>query len=101
MSYLKIIIMEGEKWNLCKKFSLLLPLLCFAGLMVAKQGAGINLQVKKGLPFKIALFADLHFGEDAWTSWGPLQDDHSTKVMSFILDQEKPGNLPCCICCNL
>ncbi|CAO2831671.1 unnamed protein product [Amaranthus hypochondriacus] len=82
--------MEGEKWNLCKKFSLLLPLLCFAGLMVAKQGAGINLQVKKGLPFKIALFADLHFGEDAWTSWGPLQDDHSTKVMSFILDQEKP-----------
>ncbi|GAU34350.1 hypothetical protein TSUD_20570 [Trifolium subterraneum] len=31
--------------------------------------------------FKIALFADLHFGEDSWTNWGPLQDIHSVKFV--------------------
>lgn len=42
-------------------------------------------------PFKIALFADLHFGEDAWTEWGPQQDLNSLKVMSSVLDNERPG----------
>lgn len=41
--------------------------------------------------FKIALFADLHFGEDAWTDWGPLQDVNSLKAMSTLLDNETPG----------
>ncbi|XP_012085947.1 probable inactive purple acid phosphatase 16 isoform X2 [Jatropha curcas] len=40
--------------------------------------------------FKIALFADLHFGEDAWTDWGPKQDVNSVKVMSTVLDHETP-----------
>eukprot|EP00257_Ricinus_communis_P021860 XP_015581431.1 probable inactive purple acid phosphatase 16 [Ricinus communis] len=40
--------------------------------------------------FKIALFADLHFGEDAWTDWGPQQDVNSVKVMSTVLDHETP-----------
>lgn len=40
--------------------------------------------------FKIALFADLHYGENAWTDWGPQQDVNSGKVMSTILDQEVP-----------
>ncbi|KAJ0703826.1 putative calcineurin-like phosphoesterase domain, ApaH type, phosphoesterase [Helianthus annuus] len=44
----------------------------------------------KGSSFKVALFADLHFGEDAWTDWGPHQDFNSVKVMSTVLDLESP-----------
>jgi hypothetical protein len=44
--------------------------------------------------FKVALFADLHFGENAWTNWGPLQDIHSLKVMNTVLDYETPGDTP-------
>ncbi|KAM1306687.1 hypothetical protein ACFX2H_009038 [Malus domestica] len=47
-------------------------------------------QLRSTAPFKIALFADLHFGEDAWTHWGPLQDVKSIKVMSSVLDDETP-----------
>ena len=51
------------------------------------------LQVRPGSSsFKIALFADLHFGESAWSDWGPLQDVNSIKVMSVVLDQETPGD---------
>ena len=44
--------------------------------------------------FKIALFADLHYGENAWTDWGPAQDDNSDRVMSAVLDTEIPGDAP-------
>ncbi|KAL2634573.1 hypothetical protein R1flu_006052 [Riccia fluitans] len=40
--------------------------------------------------FKIAIMADLHYGETAWTSWGPHQDVKSSRVQDFILDAEKP-----------
>lgn len=50
-------------------------------------------EVQQRSSFKIALFADLHFGEDAWTNWGPRQDVKSIKVMSTVLDQENPGEL--------
>jgi hypothetical protein len=50
------------------------------------------LRMRRGAPFKIALFADLHFGEDAWTDWGPRQDANSIKVMNTVLDDETPGN---------
>ncbi|CAM0885279.1 unnamed protein product [Alopecurus aequalis] len=40
--------------------------------------------------FKVALFADLHYGENAWTDWGPAQDDRSDRVMAGVLDAEKP-----------
>ncbi|KAL0944679.1 calcineurin-like phosphoesterase [Colletotrichum truncatum] len=39
--------------------------------------------------FKIAIFEDLHFGEDAW-SFGPGQDKKTVKVISDILDGAKP-----------
>ncbi|KAJ6304193.1 hypothetical protein OIU77_017962 [Salix suchowensis] len=51
-----------------------------------------SLRVRAGAPFKIALFADLHFGENAWTDWGPQQDVNSVKVMSSVLDDESPGD---------
>ena len=44
---------------------------------------------------KIALFADLHFGEAASTDWGPLQDINSTRVMNRVLDDETPGDVTC------
>lgn len=44
-------------------------------------------------PFKIALFSDLHFGENAWSDWGPRQDVNSVRVMSVVLDRELPGNV--------
>jgi hypothetical protein len=55
------------------------------------------LQHKPGAPFRIALFADLHFGEAASTYWGPQQDVNSTKgplysmmkhrVLSLIIEK--------------
>ncbi|PKA61765.1 putative inactive purple acid phosphatase 16 [Apostasia shenzhenica] len=42
-------------------------------------------------PFKIALFADLHYGENAWDDWGAEQDANSSRVISAALDQEIPG----------
>eukprot|EP01018_Ginkgo_biloba_P037451 Gb_11683 [translate_table: standard] len=40
--------------------------------------------------FKIAVFADLHYGENAWTDSGPLQDQRSSGVMSTVLNSENP-----------
>ena len=50
-------------------------------------------QMRAGAPFKIALFADLHFGEATSTDGGPLQDVNSTRVMNTALDDETPGNV--------
>jgi len=50
--------------------------------------------MRAGEPFKVALFADLHFGEDAWTDWGPLQDVNSINVMNTVLHHETPGQSP-------
>ncbi|KAL9155095.1 hypothetical protein ABFS82_10G159300 [Erythranthe guttata] len=60
-----------------------------APLRIAPEEDG-NLKMHGGAPFKIALFADLHFGEDTWTAWGPRQDLNSARVMSSVLDQEQP-----------
>ncbi|XP_054803782.1 probable inactive purple acid phosphatase 16 isoform X2 [Prosopis cineraria] len=48
------------------------------------------LEMVAGPPFKIALFADLHFGEAESTDWGPLQDINSTRVMNQVLRDEMP-----------
>lgn len=40
--------------------------------------------------FRIAVFADLHYGENAWTDWGPLQDQKSDRVMANVLNMENP-----------
>ncbi|XP_062115200.1 probable inactive purple acid phosphatase 16 [Humulus lupulus] len=46
--------------------------------------------LEAGGAFKIALFADLHFGENSWSDWAPLQDVASIEVMSNILGYENP-----------
>lgn len=61
-------------------------------------GGGDGLGVAKGLQFsgsssfRIAIFADLHYGENAWDDWGPKQDVKSDRVQSSVLDNEKPGD---------
>ncbi|KAK4068943.1 hypothetical protein Trihar35433_5522 [Trichoderma harzianum] len=41
--------------------------------------------------FQISIFEDLHFGENAWDTWGPQQDINSVKVINKVLDKESPG----------
>ncbi|KAI1856574.1 hypothetical protein JX265_011533 [Neoarthrinium moseri] len=41
--------------------------------------------------FQISIFEDLHFGENAWESWGPRQDINSVRVMNEVLDHETPS----------
>ncbi|KAK0648216.1 Metallo-dependent phosphatase-like protein [Cercophora newfieldiana] len=43
--------------------------------------------------FQISVFSDLHFGENAWDSWGPQQDINSIKVMTAVLDAEPDVDL--------
>ncbi|KAM1079644.1 hypothetical protein ACFX13_014681 [Malus domestica] len=46
-----------------------------------------------GAPFKITMFADLHFGQVESTDWGPFQDVNSARVMSSVLNHETPARL--------
>jgi hypothetical protein len=48
--------------------------------------------------FRAAIFADLHYGENAWTDWGPAQDAASDGVMAAVLDAETPGPMPASPC---
>lgn len=63
---------------ICFLFVLQLLLRCVTALQFSAAG------------FKIAPFADLHFGEAAWEEWGPAQDRNSTRVMSHVLGAENP-----------
>ena len=40
--------------------------------------------------FKITVFSDLHYGENPWDVWGPIQDKNSTILMTKVLEDEKP-----------
>ena len=40
--------------------------------------------------FKITVFSDLHYGENPWDVWGPVQDINSTRLMNIVLASEKP-----------
>ncbi|KAJ8689638.1 hypothetical protein PTI98_012521 [Pleurotus ostreatus] len=40
--------------------------------------------------FKITVFSDLHFGENPWDDWGPVQDANSLKLMRTVLPSERP-----------
>lgn len=53
-----------------------------------RVATGKTLRFTSESRFKIAIFADLHYGENAWTEWGPVQDDNSDRVMSTVLDKE-------------
>ncbi|KAF8485671.1 Metallo-dependent phosphatase [Gautieria morchelliformis] len=40
--------------------------------------------------FKVMVFSDLHYGENPWDVWGPIQDKNSTILMNRVLNDEKP-----------
>ena len=40
--------------------------------------------------FKILQLADLHFGEDEWTDWGPEQDRKSIEALKYFIKAERP-----------
>ncbi|CAK7218659.1 hypothetical protein SEUCBS140593_003623 [Sporothrix eucalyptigena] len=48
------------------------------------------LQFRSDGSFQISIFEDLHFGENAWTYWGPQQDFNSVRVIEAVLDAERP-----------
>ncbi|XP_050230553.1 probable inactive purple acid phosphatase 16 [Mercurialis annua] len=77
----------------CTLYSLLFNSIPTAGFHHDQQQHSTAIRLKPwqlATTFKIALFADLHFGEDGWTDWGPQQDINSIKVMSTVLDHESP-----------
>ncbi|XP_023156433.1 uncharacterized protein [Zea mays] len=91
----------SSKSALCKWWRSLAPALLAAALAitVAALRPATEHADAKGRPplwfwpggvFKVALFADLHYGEDAWTDWGPAQDAASDRVMAAVLDAENP-----------
>ncbi|KAK3306160.1 Metallo-dependent phosphatase-like protein [Chaetomium strumarium] len=51
------------------------------------------LRFRRDRTFHVSIFEDLHFGENAWESWGPQQDIHSVKVIETILDAEPRTDL--------
>ncbi|KAF8842850.1 Metallo-dependent phosphatase [Paxillus ammoniavirescens] len=40
--------------------------------------------------FKLTIFSDVHFGENPWDSWGPVQDIDTNALMQSLLDIEEP-----------
>jgi hypothetical protein len=40
--------------------------------------------------FKVIILSDLHFGEEPYSPWGPIQDFRSVRAMEKILDVESP-----------
>ncbi|KAH7033587.1 Metallo-dependent phosphatase-like protein [Microdochium trichocladiopsis] len=51
------------------------------------------LRFKSDGTFQISIFEDLHFGENAWDSWGPQQDLASIGVINSLLDSEPATDL--------
>ncbi|KAJ0159491.1 putative inactive purple acid phosphatase 16 [Colletotrichum tanaceti] len=52
--------------------------------------AGSPLSFSNDGVFKISIFEDLHFGENAWEAWGPAADIKTVGVIKKVLDDEKP-----------
>ncbi|KAK9671120.1 hypothetical protein RND81_12G008200 [Saponaria officinalis] len=80
----------GKNNTLASSRQTILTIIIILRLVPLIRGSNLLLEVKQGLAFKIVLFADLHFGENAWTTWGTLQDVQSMHVMSCVLHQENP-----------
>ncbi|KAI2466065.1 Metallo-dependent phosphatase [Annulohypoxylon bovei var. microspora] len=63
----------------------------FAKKIINSTNSFGPLTFKSDGTFQIAIFEDLHFGENAWDQWGPQQDINSVKVINEILEAESPG----------
>ncbi|XP_058079423.1 probable inactive purple acid phosphatase 16 isoform X2 [Magnolia sinica] len=70
-------------------------LFSFLSIILAIQSNGHDTQenpikFSSDSTFRIALFADLHYGEATSTDWGPQQDINSTRTMTTLLEKENP-----------
>ncbi|KAI0764830.1 Metallo-dependent phosphatase [Fomes fomentarius] len=72
---------------------------CVQDTLEARTADGITLNPYPNKPrltfrsdgtFKLTVFSDLHFGENPWDDWGPVQDTNSIKLMNTVLPSEKP-----------
>lgn len=50
----------------------------------------VNSQGRNVLKFKILQLADLHYGENSWTDWGPDQDRRSSIAIQSYIRNESP-----------
>jgi len=41
--------------------------------------------------FKLTIFSDLHYGENPWDDWGPVQDTNSTRLMAHLTKRTEWG----------
>ncbi|RYP39113.1 hypothetical protein DL766_000569 [Monosporascus sp. MC13-8B] len=97
----------GSPWPGVRRSDLsliVMPSIVFVGLSmvvvppeaaIAKRYANSSnafgpLTFKADGTFQISIFEDLHFGENAWDSWGPQQDINSVKVIDKLLTTESP-----------
>ena len=64
---------------------------CAAILATACARAPPRLVTTANGTFKIAMFADMHYGEGEAEAWGPAQDANSTRVQNAVLQSELNG----------
>jgi len=65
--------------------------LLFIGLSLPEQYPNKpHITFKNDGSFKLTVFSDLHFGENPWNTWGPEQDRKSTRLLSTVLEDERP-----------
>ncbi|KAF2767462.1 Metallo-dependent phosphatase [Teratosphaeria nubilosa] len=88
---------NGHRYRFVKMFCALFITVLFAFLTLAaprtqleRSSVTAPLQFTPNGTFQISIFEDLHFGENAWDSWGPQQDINSVKVINEVLDAELP-----------
>jgi hypothetical protein len=58
--------------------------------VAARAVSSAPLAFSKNGSFQIAVFEDLHFGENYWEDWGPKQDVNTELVINEVLNQESP-----------
>ncbi|KAL8193971.1 hypothetical protein R6Q57_026213 [Mikania cordata] len=85
-----ILMVRPEDGQHVEKLGLVIDDVTFRATVPVRDGCLRVPSGSEGSSFKVALFADLHFGENAWTDWGPQQDLKSVKVMSTVQDIERP-----------
>ena len=52
-----------------------------------------RLAFQPNLTFKVLQLTDLHYGENPYTDWGPVQDSNTTRLIHSMIQQEQPIDL--------
>ena len=57
------------------------------------RGEKVQLAFHRNRSFKILQLTDLHYGENPFTDWGPVQDTNTTRLIHSMIQQEQPIDL--------